>query len=57
MTGDNDTLFDILRAIGFVLAVVIGGLFIAGFIDGWNDAKGPAETPVQPASSVPDRSD
>ena len=47
MSERSDALIDILRALGFVLAVVFGGLFIAGFIDGWNAARDDAGTEAE----------
>ncbi len=37
MSERNDTLVDLLRAFGFVLAVVLGGLIIAGVLDSLNE--------------------
>lgn len=43
MSDFNDILMDLLKAIGFVLAIVLGGLIIAGFVDGWNESRERAE--------------
>ncbi len=35
MSRRKETLLEILRALGFVLAVVVGGIFIAGVIESY----------------------
>ena len=37
MPEQNDTLIDVAKAIGFVLVVVFGGIFIAG--DGYTESR------------------
>lgn len=49
MADRNDSFIDILKAIGFVVAVVVGGLFVAGVIDGWNEARDETEATVEDA--------
>lgn len=49
MSDADNIVFDLLRAAGFVLAVVIGGLLIAGVIDAWNGA-GPGAPVAEPES-------
>lgn len=39
MPEQNDTLIDVAKAIGFVLVVVFGGIFIAGVIDGYTESR------------------
>ena len=43
MSERNETFIDIARAIGFVIVVVVGGMFIAGVIDGYSEARDEAE--------------
>lgn len=43
MSERNDALIDIAKAVGFVLVVVVGGIFIAGVIDGYNEARDETE--------------
>lgn len=43
MPEQNDTLIDIAKAIGFVLVVVVGGIFIAGVIDGYTESRDAAQ--------------
>ena len=46
MSDHNDTALDILKAVGFVAAVILGGLFIAGVIDGFDEAREEAAAEV-----------
>lgn len=57
MSERNDTLVDLLRALGFVLAVVLGGLIIAGTVDSWNagvDAPGAGSAETEEPSGLAD---
>jgi hypothetical protein len=54
MSERNDTVVDLLRALGFVVAVVLGGLLIGGVLQGWNETGDGAPEAEEPAGAADD---